>query len=153
MDKRTEFNSALKEALKNKDKVAMSTIRLILAAMKDRDIAARSKGNAEGIDETEILSMMQTMIKQRTESAKTYADAGRQELADREEQEIKVIEKFMPAQLGEAEVSKIIDDVIEELGASDIKDMGKVMGAIKTRYAGQIDMGKTGGLVKAKLGQ
>ena len=152
MDKRSEFNAALKEALKEKDQIAMSTIRLILAALKDRDIVARGQGQADGIEESEILSMMQSMIKQRQESAKTYCDAGREELAEREEAEIEVIQKFLPKQLSEEEVSEIIGTLIEETGASDIKDMGKIMGRLKGEYAGQIDMGKAGGLVKTRLG-
>ena len=129
----------------------MSTIRLITAAMKDRDIAARSTGNQEGISDAEILSLMQSMIKQRHESAKTYKDAERPELAEREEAEIKVIEKFLPAQMGDDEVSAAIDAIIADVGASDIKDMGKVMNALKGKYAGQLDMAKVGGLVKQKL--
>lgn len=151
MSKREEFTTALKEALKAKDQVAMSTIRLITAALKDRDIAARGSGNAEGIDDSEILSMLQSMIKQRQESSKTYEEAGRPELAERELAEIKVIEKFLPAQMSDDEVAAVIDKIIADVGASDIKDMGKVMGALKSDYAGQIDMAKAGGAVKAKL--
>ena len=152
MDKREEFNAALKDALKNKDQTTLSTVRLITAALKDRDIAARGKGQADGIDDAEILSMLQSMIKQRQESAKVYCDAGREELAEREEAEIEVIQKFLPAQLSDDEVSEAIDKIISETGAADIKDMGKVMGVLKSQYAGQIDMGKAGGLVKSKLG-
>ena len=151
MEKRTEFNSALKEALKNKDQVATATIRLILAALKDCDIAARAKGNSEGIEENEILSMLATMIKQRQESAKTYSEAGRDDLAEREEAEVEIIQGFMPKQLSDAEASEVVDTLILELGASSIKDMGKVMGELKTRYAGQVDMGKAGALVREKL--
>ncbi len=151
MSIREEFTTALKEALKSKDQVAMSTIRLIMAAMKDRDIAARGKGDAEGIGESEILSMMQSMIKQRQDSSKMYEDAGRPELSERELTEIKVIEKFLPAQMSDDEVSSAIDAIIAEVGAGDIKDMGKVMGALKGKYAGQMDMAKAGGAVKAKL--
>ena len=152
MDKRAEINTALKTALKEKDQTALSTIRLITAALKDRDIAARGKGQADGIEDAEILSMLQTMIKQRRESAKVYCDAGREELAEREEAEIEVIETFLPKQMSEDETGAAIDDIIAETGASDIKDMGKVMGVLKTKYAGQVDMGKAGGLVKSKLG-
>jgi hypothetical protein len=152
VEKREEFNESLKTAMKSKNQTAISTIRLILAALKDRDITARSQGRAEGLDEGEILSMLSSMIKQRQESAKVYCDAGREELAEREEAEIEIIQSFMPRQLAESEVEAAIVNVIEELGASGIKDMGRVMGALKTRYAGQIDMGKTGGLVKDKLG-
>ena len=152
MDKRTEFNTALKSALKSKDATAMGTIRLILAALKDRDIAARAQGNSEGIGETDILSMLQAMIKQRNDSIKMYRDAGREELAVQEESEIKVIHGFMPQQLSEEELLSAIDEAITQTGAETIKDMGKVMGILKTKYAGQMDMGKAGGAVKAKLG-
>ena len=151
MDKREEFNAALKVALKTKDQTAMSTIRLILAALKDRDIAARGQGKADGIDENEILSMLQTMIKQRQEAAKTYCDAGREELAEREEAEIEVIQGFMPAQLSADEMGAAIDKIISESEATNIKDMGKVMAVLKSEYAGQIDMGKASALVKEKL--
>ncbi|MCB1530575.1 MAG: GatB/YqeY domain-containing protein [Rhodospirillales bacterium] len=151
MSKREDFNSALKEALKAKDQVALSTIRLILAALKDRDISARGQGNAEGVSDSEILSMLQSMIKQRQESSETYAGAGREDLAQRERDEIRVIQTFLPAQLSDEEVGKVIEDLIAETGAGDIKDMGKVMAELKNRYAGQIDMGKAGGAVKQKL--
>ena len=151
MDKRTEFNMKLKEALKEKDAIATATIRLILAALKDRDITARGAGKAEGIDENEILSMLSSMIKQRRESAQTYSDAGREELAEREDAEIEVIQSFMPQQLSAEEALQVIDELIAELGASDVKDMGKVMGVLKERYAGQIDMGQVSGQVREKL--
>lgn len=151
MEKREEFNSALKEAVKGKDQVATSTIRLILAALKDRDITARGQGKADGIAEADILSMLQGMIKQRKESAQIYSDAGRDDLAEREQAEIAVIEKYLPQQMGEAEVADIIEKLVAEVGAKDIKDMGKVMGALKTRYAGQIDMAKAGAVVREKL--
>jgi uncharacterized protein YqeY len=151
VSKRAEFTTALKEAMQSKDQVAMSTIRLITAAMKDRDIAARSSGNEEGIPDSEILSMMQSMIKQRQESSKTYRDNDRPELAEREEEEIKVIERFLPAQMSEADTSAAIEEIIADVGAESIKDMGKVMNELKTKFAGQLDMAKAGGLVKAKL--
>ena len=152
MTKREEFSASLKDALKNKDKVAMATIRLITAALKDRDIAARGNGQPDGIGEAEILSMLQSMIKQRQDSSKMYDDNGRPELADREREEIAVIEKFLPAQMSEDEVSAAIDEIITSVGAESIKDMGKVMAELKAKYAGQIDMAKAGGAVKAKLG-
>ena len=152
MEKREEFSNALKEALKAKDQIATSTIRLMLAALKDRDISARGQGKADGIAESEILSMLQGMIKQRKESAKIYSDAGRHDLAEREEAEIVVIEGFLPKQIDASEVSSIIEKLIAEVGAKDIKDMGKVMNVLKTKYAGQIDMAKAGGVVKEKLG-
>lgn len=151
MEKREEFTSALKTALKDQNQTTVSTVRLIMAALKDRDIAARAKGHADGIDDNEILSMLQSMIKQRHESAKMYCDAGREELAEREEAEIEVIETFLPQQLGEAEVQGIIQELITEMDAKEIKDMGKVMGALKERYAGQIDMSKASGAVKSAL--
>lgn len=151
MDKRAEFSAALKVALKNKDKVALATIRLIMASLKDRDIAAREKGETSGLDENTILSMLQSMIKQRHESSKTYSEAGRDDLAEREEAEIEVIRSFMPKQLGEDEIHEIIDSIIATTGASSVKDMGKIMGVLKEKYAGQIDMGKAGGFVKAKF--
>ncbi|MEZ5815238.1 MAG: GatB/YqeY domain-containing protein [Alphaproteobacteria bacterium] len=152
MDIRAKFSAALKEALKSKDQTAMSTIRLILAALKDRDIAARGQGKADGICDAEILSMLQSMIKQRRESAKVYCDAGREELAEREEGEIEVIQRFLPAQMSESEVGAAIDKIIADTGASNVKDMGKVMAVLKNEYAGRLDMGKAGGLVKEKLG-
>lgn len=151
MTKREEFSAAMKEALKNKDQIALSTVRLIAAALKDRDIAARGNGNTEGISEPEILSMLQSMIKQRQESSKTYRDAGRADLADREDAEIVIINGFLPQQLSEADVGKAIDSVITSIGAKDIKDMGKVMNELKAKYAGQMDMAKAGGVVKQKL--
>lgn len=151
MTKREEFSAAMKEALKNKDQVTLSTVRLISAALKDRDIAARSTGNTDGIAEPEILSMLQSMIKQRQESSKTYREANRADLADREDAEIKIISSFMPAQLSDADVSSAIDSVITSIGAKDIKDMGKVMNELKAKYAGQMDMAKAGGVVKQKL--
>lgn len=152
MDKRSELNAAMKEAMKNKNQTALSTIRLINAALKDRDITARGNGKADGVDEAEILSMLQSMIKQRQESAKTYCDAGREELAEREEAEIEVIKQFLPQQLSEDEVKAAIETIVADTGAESIKDMGKVMGVLKSQYAGQVDMGKAGGLVKEILG-
>ena len=148
---RIKINDSLKESLKNKDEISVSTIRLIMAAMKDRDIAERSTGNMEGIDDPTLLSMMQAMIKQRQESSKMYADAGRDDLADREMDEIKVIEQFLPAQLTEDEVKAVIQSIIADTHAESVRDMGKVMAVLKDKYAGQMDMGKASGLVKQKL--
>lgn len=151
MDKRTEINDALKDAMKSKDSLATATIRLMVAAMKDRDIAARGNGNANGIGDAEILSMMQSMIKQRQESAEVYTKANRPELAEQELAEIEIIKRFLPQQMSENEVRSKIDELITELGVSDIKEMGKVMNALKSRYAGQLDMGRASGLIKEKL--
>ena len=152
MEIRAEINAKLKEALKNKDQVAMSTIRLIMAAMKDRDISARGSGNAEGINDNEILSMLQTMVKQRQESSVTYEAADRKDLADREKAEIVVIQSFMPKQLNDDEIANAVDEKIKEHDAQSIKDMGKVMGALKNDYAGQMDMARAGAIVREKLG-
>lgn len=151
MDKRSEFNAALKEALKKQDKIVIATVRLIISALKEKDINARGEGK-EALSESEILGLLQTMVKQRQESVKAYSDAGRTDLVDQEEQEIKVIRSFMPQQLSDAEVDQVVATLIAETGAKDIKDMGKVMALIKTRYAGQVDMGKIGGVLKGKLG-
>ena len=150
MDKRQEFNQALKEAMREKDQVAVSTIRLILAALKDRDIEARGKGK-DSVDEQEMLSMLQSMVKQRNESSVTYKEAGRDDLADRELAEIEVIKRFLPEQLSDEEVGQKVEELINELNVSDIKDMGKVMGALKARYAGQVDMAKAGSVVRQRL--
>lgn len=151
MEIRAEINAKLKEALKSKDQVAMSTIRLIMAAMKDRDITARGSGNGDGINDNEILSMLQTMVKQRQESAKTYEAAERKDLADREKAEIVVIQSFMPKQLSDDEIKEVVSQKITELNVDSIKDMGKIMGALKTDYAGQMDMARAGAIVREKL--
>lgn len=148
---RKSINEKLKTALKEKEQVTISTIRLIMAALKDRDIASRGKGEADGISDSEILSMLQGMIKQRVESATTYSDAGRNELAERERAEIKVIETFLPKQLDESELEAIIDKLIEEKEISGMRDMGKLMAELKSSYAGQIDMSKAGAMIKNKL--
>ncbi len=151
MTLRTQFNDSLKDAMRAKDQRAVSTIRMILAGLKDRDIAARSRGVIDGIDEAEILSMLQTLVKQRNESAGLYDQGGRPELAQQEREEIAVIERFLPKQMSEEESTAAIDAIVTELGASSIKDMGKVMAELKARHAGQMDFAKAGGLVKARL--
>ena len=148
---RENIANAFKEALKAKDQVALSTMRLISAALKDRDIAARGNDNPDGISDEEILSMMQTMIKQRTESAKMYRDGNRPELAEGEEAEIQIIIGFLPAQLGDAEMTTVIDAAIEATGAASIKDMGQVMGHLKQAHAGQMDFSLASQKVKAAL--
>lgn len=151
MTLRTQFNDSLKDAMRAKDMRAVSTIRMILAGLKDRDIAARSRGVTDGIDEAEILSMLQTLVKQRNESAGLYEQGGRPELAQQEREEIAVIERFLPKQMSEEEAAAAIDAIVTELGAASIKDMGKVMAELKARHAGQMDFAKAGGLVKARL--
>ena len=148
---RPRLNEALKDAMKAKDKCATSTLRLILAALKDRDIAARGRGKGDGVDEDEILEMLQKMVRQRHESIEAYQKGNRQDLVDRERSEIEVIERFLPKQLGEEETREAVETVIGELAASTIKDMGRVMAELKSRYAGRMDFGKASALVKARL--
>ena len=150
---RDAISNAQKEALKAKDKTALSTIRLITAALKDRDIAARTKGTGDGISDDEILSMLQTMIKQRAESVKLYNQGNRPELAAAENEEIRVIQQFLPQQLSAEELEQAIAQAISSSGAESVKDMGKVMAVLKGEYAGQIDFGVASGKVKNTLMQ
>ncbi|MBR5598546.1 MAG: GatB/YqeY domain-containing protein [Alphaproteobacteria bacterium] len=147
---RDEIQNALKEAMKAKDMETVGAIRLIIAGQKVKDVEARGSGKDCASDQ-ELLAMMQTMIKQRNESARIYREGGREELAEKEEKEIKVIEKFLPKQLSEEEIKEKINDIVAKTGASSIKDMGKVMAELKTGFAGQIDMGKASGLIKSIL--
>ena len=148
---REKLRTRLKESMLAKDEISVATVRLILASLKDRDIAARSKGNADGISDDEILSMMQSMIKQRRESAALYDRAGRDELAAREMAEITVIESFMPRQMSEAETAEAIQATLKELDAASLKDMGRVMARMRELYAGQMDFAQASTLVKDKL--
>ncbi|MFL2771922.1 MAG: GatB/YqeY domain-containing protein [Rhodospirillaceae bacterium] len=148
---RNQLNDALKNALRNQDKRCLATIRLIMAALKDRDICARGRGNSDGVDETEILEMLQSMIKQRRDSISMYEQGGRCELAEREQEEIDIIRRFMPEQLGEADVRGAVTDIIAELGASSLKDMGRVMASLKERYSGRMDFGQASKVVKDNL--
>ena len=148
---REDLQKALKEAMLAHDAVTTGAVRLIIAGMKEKDVEARGKGAKEAT-EAELLSMMQTMVKQRNDSIKMYVDGNRQDLADKELAEIKVIERFMPKQLNDAETEAAIKAVIAETGAASMKDMGKVMGALKAKYAGQLDMGKANGIIKGLLG-
>lgn len=148
---RTRLNEALKDAMRSKNQRAVSTVRLILAALKDRDIAARSRGVTDGIDEAEIMSMLQTMIKQRQESIRLYEQGGRCELAEQEREEIVVIETFLPKQLSEAEAGKAVADLITEIGATSVKDMGRTMAELRNRYAGRMDFTKASTIVKQTL--
>lgn len=146
---RETFNSALKTAMKAGEKRRVETIRLINAAIKDRDIEARGQGKT--VSDADILALLQKMIKSREESREIYSKAGRAELAQQEAEEIAIIEGFLPQQMGEAEVATAIDAAIAETGAASIKDMGKVVGLLKTKFAGQMDFAKASGVVKAKL--
>src|SRR5262249_10879155 len=136
---REQFNDALKQAMRDKDALAVSTVRLILARLKERDIEVRPKGNTTGIADPEIQQMMQGMIKQRRESIELYEKGGRPELAEKERGEIVVIERFLPKALSDAEAEAAIKAVIAEIGAASVKDRGKVMAALREKYAGQLD--------------
>ena len=149
---RQELNESLKEAMKAKDSCATSTIRLILAALKDRDIAARTRGSGEKLSDEEILEVLQKMVRQRRDSIEMYAKGDRQDLVDRESREIEIIERFLPTPLSDAESAVAVRDVIGELGASSLKEMGQVMGELKRRHAGRMDFAKASALVKEALG-
>ena len=148
---RDTINAALKDATKAQDKRRVSTLRMVSAAIKDRDIAARGTGKGAATD-AELLDLLAKMIKQREESQKIYADAGRAELATQEAEEIVIIREFLPQQLSPADVDKVLAAAIAETGATSVKDMGKVMAVLKDRHAGQMDFGKASAAVKAKLG-
>lgn len=148
---RARLSDELKAAMKAKDQRAVSTVRLILAALKDRDIAARTKGNTDGISDEEIGDLLQKMVRQRRESIELYEQGNRQDLAQQEREEIVVIERFLPKQMGEGEMAEAISAVVAEIGVSSIKDMGRVMAALKQRYSGQMDFSKASALVKRRL--
>ena len=151
MSIRQEISEKTKDAMRAKDKLRVSALRLIQAAIKDRDIAARAEDRCEGIHDDEILAILSKMVKQRQESAKTYEDNGRPELAEREREEIEIIGEFMPQPLSDDEMKSVISQIVEESGATGLKDMGKIMGQLKSAYAGRVDMGKAGAVVKAHL--
>lgn len=152
MDLRTRVNTALKEAMKARDADRLSTLRLINAAIKDREIAARGEGEDQTVGDDVVLSILGKMVKQRQESARAYEEGGRLELAEKELGEIHVIEEFLPRQLDDAETEAAVAKAIAEVSAESIRDMGKVMAVLKGKYTGQMDFGKVGPLVKAKLG-
>lgn len=149
---RNRLSQETKDAMRAKDSARLSTLRLINAAIKDRDIAARSEDNTTGVSDDDILKILAKMIKQRRDSAEAYDEGGRIELAERERAEIEVIQSFLPKQLSETDVRKAIADAIQETGANSIRDMGRIMSVLKDRYAGQMDFGKAGAEVKATLG-
>lgn len=148
---REQISDATKSAMRDKDKVRLSTLRLMSAAIKDRDISARAADRCGGIDDGEILSLLTKMVKQREEAAKTYDDNCRPELAEREREEIDVLRHFMPKPLSEDEVEEIVAAKIKDNDATCLKDMGKIMGQLKNEHAGRIDMGKAGAIVKRHL--
>ena len=148
---REQLTHSLKSAMKARDTQRISTIRLINATIKDRDIAIRSEENVEGVSDEEILSILAKMIKQRQESARQYEEAGRIELAEQELSEIRIIETFLPRQMTESEMIKAVDQTIKEMKAVSIRDMGKVMGVLKQKHSGQMDFGQAGARAKDVL--
>lgn len=152
MSLRDRISETQKQAMRDKDTKRLSTLRLISAAIKDKDIAARgTEDNETGVGDSEVLAILGKMSKQRMESARAYEEGGRLDLADREREEIVVIEEFLPRQLSEDETAKAIDAAVSEIGASSIRDMGKVIGLLKEKYTGQMDFGAVGPIVKEKL--
>lgn len=149
---RQQFNEALKTAMLAKDARTVSTVRLIVAALKDRDIAARSRGVTDGIPDDEVLQMLQQMVKQRRESITLYEQGGRLELAQQESEEIDIINRFLPKQMSDAEMSEAVKAVIAEIEAKTLKDMGRVMAVLKERFAGTMDFTKASLTVKGLLG-
>ena len=149
---RQAFRDRLKEAMKARDSRTVSTVRLILAALKERDVAARGQGNPEALSEAEIQRMLQAMVKQRRESIALYEQGNRPDLANQENEEIAVIESFLPRQLDKGEIEAAVKAAIGEVGAATLKDMGKVMAALRERHAGVIDLGRAGTVVKRLLG-
>ena len=151
MELRDRVNEALKQAMKDKDALRLSTLRLINAAIKDQDIAARTAGDVTTCDNATVLGILGKMIKQRQESARAYEEGGRLDLAEREQSEMAVIQEFLPRQLDEVEVAKAINAAVEKIGAGSIRDMGRVMAELKGAYNGQMDFGKVGPMVKDRL--
>jgi len=147
---RDEVNDGLREATKERDRVRMATLRLINAAIKDRDIEARTKGK-DGVSEEEIMGILAKMIRQREESSQIYEENGRLEMAEQERREIEIIRGFMPRQMGEDEMEVACKKVVDEVGAQGLRDMGKCMGTLKERYAGQMDFGRASSMVKSIL--
>ncbi|MDA5093532.1 GatB/YqeY domain-containing protein [Aliiroseovarius sp. KMU-50] len=152
MDMRARINDALKTAMRDKDAVRLSTLRLINAAIKDRDIALRGSGDEGGTSDSDVMAILGKMVKQRQESARAYEEGGRLELAEKERGEILIIEDFLPKQLTEEETAAAVAEAIASVGAESIRDMGKVMGELKAKYTGQMDFGRVGPMVKDKLG-
>ena len=146
---REQFTTMMKEAMKAGDKRRLATVRMIQAALKDKDIEARGAGKTIG--DEDILVMLQKMVKSRQESADIYAKAGRPELEQQEREEIAIISEFLPKQMSDDEVKAAIDAAVAETGAASMKDMGKVVAALKAKYTGQMDFAKASGLVKARL--
>ena len=151
MGLREQFNEQMKEAMKAKDTRRLSTLRMVLAAIKDRDIAARTETNREGVSDDDVLTLLAKMIKQREESALAFDTGNRPEMAASERAEVEIIRSFMPKQMSPEEMKAAVSGVIAEVGAASVKDMGKVMAALKERYAGQMDFAKASATVKELL--
>lgn len=151
VETRAVLTAAMKEAMKAHEDTKLQTVRMALAKIKEQDIEARAQGNPNGIAEGQVLSLIQGMVKQRQDSARLYREGGRPELADKEDEEIGTLETFLPAQLSEEETAGVIVQLISLVGATEPRDMGKVMAELKTKYAGQLDMAKAGALVKKAL--
>tara|TARA_B100000941_G_scaffold263856_1_gene217472 strand:+ start:718 stop:1188 length:471 start_codon:yes stop_codon:yes gene_type:complete len=150
MSLKKKINDKLNESLKAKDKNTYPTLRLIVSAIKDAEIASRSKGQSE-IKDSEVISLLKKMIKQRNESCEVYKKAGRDELLNSEKREIEVIGEFLPKQLSEEETKKICEETIKSLGSSSMKDMGKIMGALKSKNADSLDFSKVSAILKGLL--
>ncbi len=148
---REQLTDALKESMRGQDKRRTSTLRLILAAIKDRDIAGRENGSRDLVGDDEITQLLQKMVRQRRESIDMFETGGRVELAEQEREEIAVIEGFLPQQMGEAEIAAAVDAMVAELGAAGLKEMGRVMAALRERYPGTMDFGKASAAAKARL--
>ena len=153
MSLREKISEQFNIALKNKNKSLISTLRLILAAIKESDIANRTNGKKEGVKDPEIIKVLRKMKKQRQDSANLYKKGDRQELSEIEESEIKIIDTFLPKQLNEEETKKVCKEIIESLGVSSVKDMGKIMGSLKQKYSDSIDFSKVNIIVKGLLNQ
>lgn len=152
MSLRAKITEDLKAAMIAKDEMTTATLRLMNAAIKDKDIAARTAESRDGIADAQILALFQTMVKQRQESIKMYQQGNRPDLADKEQGEINVIERYLPKQMGEDEVAAAVKAAVAAAGATSVKDMGKVMNELKSKYTGQMDFSKAGALVKSALG-
>ena len=148
---RSELDANLKEAIKSQEKQRVATLRLINAAIKDRDIAVRSEENTEGVSDAEIILILSNMVKQRKQSIIQYEEGGRVELAEREREEIKIIQEFLPNQLTDEEIHTEVSKIIDAHDQLTIKDMGKIMGQLKEKFSGRMDFGKASGIVKALL--
>ena len=152
MSLRTRVSEALKEAMRNKEATRLSTLRLINAAIKDREIATRGQEDAPGVSDDKVRQILARMVKQRHDSVRAYEEGGRLELAEQERAEIAIIEEFLPRQLNEAETDAAIEAALAETGASSIRDLGRVMAALKARHSGRMDFARVGPMVKARLG-